>query len=332
MNKLTSWLNELWYTDKMDARIFSPLAKVYAYFQQQSVKRQKSRQGPTPKIPVIVVGNLTVGGSGKTPLVLALIKFFQAQGLRVAVVMRGYKSARLPYPYQVGAQDDANKIGDEACFLFQKSKVTIIIDPKRQRAIDVLHQQNCCDVIISDDGLQHHAMARTFEIVVVDGTRGFGNGCLLPQGPLREPLSRLNEVDMIVINGKANHKLSKQLLPHQNKIIRMQLKPQTPYPLHQDIQDRQSLAAFAGIGHPQRFFQTLTTLGLQFKPYVFADHYAYQAKDFEIPESCIIMTEKDAVKCAHIRTKPILVLPVEAELEQGFWQIMSQIPQQENIE
>lgn len=332
MHKLSSWFNQLWYGDKFYACLLSPLAKIYAILQRQSALRQQKNQQNRSKIPVIVVGNLTVGGSGKTPLVLAMIQFFQNQGLRVAVVMRGYKSGKLNYPYQVQPSDQAEKIGDEACFLYQKTAAQIIIDPKRARAVATLSQQDCCDLIISDDGLQHHAMARDLEIVVIDGQRGFGNGCLLPQGPLREPLARLDTVDIIVINGPAHPKLTPILSPYQEKIFDMQLVAQAPYPLHQTIPPTTDFAAFAGIGNPQRFFATLTSLGLQFKPYIFADHYAYQAKDFEIQESCIIMTEKDAVKCAHIHTKPILVLPVEAQLSSIFWQkILQKYPKTGNI-
>jgi tetraacyldisaccharide 4'-kinase len=325
MQKLTSWFNQLWYSGTKISWPFAPLSWIYHLGQKIDSYFQKKKQAQGTLVPVIVVGNLTLGGSGKTPLVLAMIDFFQEQGIRVGVVTRGYKSAKLKHPYQVMKGDDAHKIGDEAALIAHKTQAPIMIHPKRQDAVDALNQTQSCEVIISDDGLQHQAMARNLEIVVIDGHRGFGNGHLFPRGPLRESIQRLNEVDLIVINGEPKPELNLILEQYRDKTFIMHLEPEKCYPLIPKTQALEPMAAFAGIGNPERFFKTLRNLGIKFKPYAFPDHHPYQSKDFDITESSIIMTEKDAIKCLNLSDKPIMVLPVRASLSNQFWQKLRQL-------
>ena len=308
--QLTHWINQYWYQKKAPHWFFKPLAWLYSLGQMIDKKTQTVHPSP---LPVIVVGNLSVGGTGKTPVVIALATFLKEKGYRVGIVTRGYKNQLTCFPHLVKDTDDATIIGDEAALLSQKTKLPIVISPNRKDAVEYLYQHQLCDMVISDDGLQHYAMARKLEIVVIDGMRGFGNGALLPIGPLREPLNRLKSVDFILINGKPNPSLQEKLQAFQDKtfIMEMQSLPLPPLP--------EPIAAFAGIGHPERFFQTLRDLNITFTPYPFPDHHHYVTKDFDIPESCIIMTEKDAIKCQDIYHKPLYVLAIEAKLPDVFW-------------
>ena len=322
-SKLTQWLNHRWYSVLTVPFFLKPLSWIYAIaqrlhrkFQQCFIKREH-----TP--PVIVIGNITVGGTGKTPFLIALAQRLQEEGYRIGIVTRGYHNQLSNSPYLVQVADSAQLIGDEAKLISQKVQAPLVIAPKRQEGVRLLTSEFQCDVILSDDGLQHYRMPRAMEIVMIDGQRGFGNQQLLPLGPLREPLSRLKKADFILINGTAS-KATQDILKKMNcKTFHMDLKnrdiqalhPQTPpftysYP---------SIAAFAGIGNPGRFFQSLQTLGIQHQPYSFADHHIFNRKDFEIPETCIIMTEKDAMKCQSFKQKPIYVLPVEAWMQHQFW-------------
>jgi len=321
MKNLSKWFNQLWYQSPAPPLWLKGAAKCYALGQQLNCHLQLKKRPTKSLLPTIVIGNLTVGGTGKTPLVIALCHALQTQGIRAGVIMRGYQARCHPFPYLVQANDNAQWIGDEAALILKNTQAPIVLSPNRNQGIQQLAEQQLCDVVISDDGLQHYAMPRQMEIAVVDGSRGFGNHQLLPAGPLREPLSRLHHVDMIVVNGQLNPSLNQQLLSYKKPVFRMTLNPKHIYPLnHSQPLMAQSIAAFAGIGNPERFFNTLKHLDIVFKPYIFKDHHQYRAKDFEISESCIIMTEKDAVKCLDLTEKPIYVLPIEASLSKHFWE------------
>jgi tetraacyldisaccharide 4'-kinase len=321
MNKLSNWFNHQWYQRKHQPLWLKLLSFAYQCGQKLD-KRLKLRDNKTTTpLPVIVVGNLTVGGTGKTPLIIAISQYLSQQGYKVGILTRAYKNKCRHYPYLVQAQDSASLIGDEAALIYQKTKAPVVIAPKRRQGLDFLAQHKLCDVVLCDDGLQHYALPRDLEIVVVDGTRGFGNAQLLPLGPLRESLERLHQVDLIVINGPCSSGLAKKLESYGKPIFSMQMQAQPIYAFNkQNVSMDMPLAAFAGIGNPQRFFDTLKTLDLKFTPYAFADHHLFQTKDFEIPESCIIMTEKDAIKCQNLSKKPLFVLPVVADLSHEFWQ------------
>lgn len=320
MNKLTQFLYKQWYQQAKPSKLLRMCSAVYSLLQQRQCLKKQASHFP---IPVIVVGNLTVGGTGKTPTVIALYEYFMAKGLRAAIVTRGYKNKLQHFPHQVGAEDTAATIGDEALLMYQKTKAPIWLAKKRRQALEAIQQSEQIDIIISDDGLQHYAMPRAIECVLIDGTHGFGNGYCLPAGPLREDISRLKTVDFIIINGQCSPALKKTLSAYLHHCHYMQLDSAEIYPLnpnHPPFQKHQhSLAAFAGIGHPDRFFTSLSNDDIRFTPYPFEDHHHFVKKDFDIPETCIIMTEKDAVKCHGLTDKVIYVLPVKAHLPELFW-------------
>jgi tetraacyldisaccharide 4'-kinase len=264
--------------------------------------------------PVIVVGNITVGGTGKTPLVLWLTNFLQHHGMRPGIVSRGY-GAQTREPMRVTRSADAGRVGDEPLLLAQRSGCPVWVGQDRAAAGEALLRAHSeCNVIVSDDGLQHYALQRDIEIAVVDGARGFGNGLMLPAGPLREPVSRLDTVDAVVVNGLA-HAFETHARAHPMKLegheFRNLLNPdQAIEPA--DLR-RQRIHAVAGIGNPQRFFAHLETLGLRFQGHAFADHHRFTADDLAFKDAdAIVMTEKDAVKCAAFATEKHWALRVDA--------------------
>lgn len=300
------------------AIIFQIIAKLRRFFLEHFCQQACT-------VPLIAVGNLTVGGVGKTPLVIALTKACQERGLRVGIVSRGFGANIRTFPYMVTPQDSAEKVGDEPLLLAQKTGAPVVIAPRRMQAVQYLIEHYDSQIIISDDGLQHYRMGRSIEIVVIDGIRGLGNGLCLPAGPLREGQSRLTEVDFIVVNGASTlYEDWPETL--KRKVFTLSLEPGkiTGLLTGQEVTPAQlpsPLAAIAGIGHPQRFFATLTSLGLRFKPYPFRDHYVFREKDLIFSEKGIVMTEKDAVKCLAFATDTMYFLPVEACLSAAFWSL-----------
>jgi tetraacyldisaccharide 4'-kinase len=322
-SKLTQWLNHRWYTVPTVPFFLKPLSWIYAIIQQLHRQVQLSLRKPESTPPVIVIGNLTVGGTGKTPFLIALAQRLLDSGYRIGIVTRGYHNQLSSYPYLVQAYDSAQQIGDEAKLISQKVQAPLVIAPKRQEGVRLLASQFKCDFILSDDGLQHYRMPRAMEIVMIDGQRGFGNNELLPVGPLREPLWRLKKADFILINGTPSDATQQSLKKLNCTVFQMDLKNRAIEPLHAQTPPfstiNSSIAAFAGIGNPTRFFQSLQSAGIHHQPYSFADHHHFIRKDFEIPETCIIMTEKDAMKCQSFTDKPIYVLAVEACMQHQFW-------------
>ena len=271
-------------------------------------------------VPIIVVGNINVGGTGKTPLVIWLAGQLSLAGYKPGIISRGYGGSAKQVA-QVLSSSDPAIVGDEAVLIATRTACPVFVSANRVAAAEsLLANFPECNVIISDDGLQHYRMQRDFEIVVYDAVKGFGNGALLPAGPLRESISRLNSVDAVVCNGKdesARHNAFES--------IEMQLESGAFYNLltvHQkaDAQafSQKKVVAIAGIGNPARFFESLKSLGLQFEGRPYADHYAFQAEDFRnINADVIVMTEKDAVKCRAFAQSNFWVLPVNAVLKNG---------------
>lgn len=322
-----AWIDRYWY-DLHPLRWFLwPLSLIYRFLVAARRSYLSCFRQQQFSVPVIVVGNLTVGGVGKTPLVIALAKEFKQRGLRVGIVSRGYGARLVKFPFEVSSDARAIEVGDEPLLLAQKTDCPVVIAPKRVEAVHYLLKKYQSQVIISDDGLQHYAMGRAIEIVVIDGARGLGNGFCLPAGPLRETINRLKQADFVIINGDLQYPLSLEssyrmdLIPGEfmqvinNRVIAKE-NITTPLPNgHGSV----GVAAIAGIGNPERFFTVLSSLGIQFKPYPFPDHHSFSLKDLEVDEKIVVMTEKDAVKCRTFATDTMYFLPVEAKVENKFW-------------
>ncbi|WED44674.1 tetraacyldisaccharide 4'-kinase [Legionella cardiaca] len=308
--------DKLWYGKHPMRWLLWPLAQIYkAIISIRRVYLRFFYQKKFP-VPIIVIGNLTVGGVGKTPLVIALAKQLLARGLRVGIVSRGYGATIKQFPHEVSVTDDARLVGDEPLLLARKRICPVVIAPKRNEAVQYLLDKYQSEIIISDDGLQHYAMGRAVEIVVIDGMRGFGNGLCLPAGPLRETQKRLKKIDLIVVNGgEGNNGYSMTLEPGKLTNIL------TGEEINQEAVST-PVAAVAAIGHPQRFFSTLHNLGISFKKYPFPDHHNFQLHELHFRERTVVMTEKDAVKCQSFADDSWYFLPVEAKLSDSFWQAL----------
>jgi tetraacyldisaccharide 4'-kinase len=261
-------------------------------------------------IPIIVVGNITVGGTGKTPLVVWLARFLKAHDYRPGIVCRGYRGKAAHWPQQVRADADPRAVGDEAVVLSRRSECPVVADPNRLAAVEALINHTDCNLVISDDGMQHLALGRQIEIAVIDGIRRNGNGRCLPAGPLREPVRRLREVDLIVTNGLAGRGEYPMRLvsgPVRNVLDEWQVRPLESFratPVH----------AVAGVGHPDRFFGKLRRVGIHIIEHAFADHHDFRWNDIAFNDRLpVVMTEKDAVKCRPFAEPRHWYLPVEAE-------------------
>ncbi|MBL8395149.1 MAG: tetraacyldisaccharide 4'-kinase [Candidatus Accumulibacter sp.] len=268
-------------------------------------------------VPVVVVGNLTVGGSGKTPLVLWLVHRLQQHGWRPGIISRGYGGANRQV-LQVVASSPAVLVGDEPLLLARRSGAPVFVGRDRAaagRALLTKHPD--CDVIVSDDGLQHYHLQRSIEVALFDA-RGVGNGCLLPAGPLREPLRRLRRVDAVVWNGPAESRPDRVARPLPQFFMRLTGRRFVavngePRSCDADELRGRKLYAIAGIGDPARFFSQLEALDLTFEARPFPDHHAYRAADLAFAsDGVLLMTEKDAVKCTPLAIGEAWVLPVEA--------------------
>jgi tetraacyldisaccharide 4'-kinase len=274
-------------------------------------------------VPVVVVGNISVGGTGKTPLTLWLAQQLIDNGWHPGIVSRGYTKSEgsRKTPHEVSIDDAADKVGDEPLLMAQRALCPVWIGRDRPAAAHALLQAHPeCDIILSDDGMQHYRMRRNAEIAVVDGARRFGNGLLLPAGPLREPVSRLKQVDAIVINsGKA--KDGEFAMTLEGTRFHNLLNPEMI--VAPGNFSGQRLHAIAGIGHPQRFFTHLEHLGLKTQRHAFPDHHHYSAGDIAFNDAdAILMTEKDAVKCAPFATEKCWVLRVDAQVNPALTQLI----------
>ncbi|HDG1671750.1 tetraacyldisaccharide 4'-kinase [Kluyvera cryocrescens] len=262
--------------------------------------------------PVVVVGNLTAGGNGKTPVVIWLVEQLQRQGIRVGVVSRGYGGKAESYPLLLDADTTTAQAGDEPVLIYQRTGAPVAVSPVRVDAVKALLAAHDLQLVVTDDGLQHYRLARDKEIVVIDGVRRFGNGWWLPAGPMRERASRLRSVDARIVNGGE---------PQAGEIP-MTLRPGEAVNLltHQrlPVSALQNVVAMAGIGHPPRFFATLNECGLQpVRTVALADHKALTEADVRAlvePGQQLIMTEKDAVKCRRFAQENWWYLPVDAVL------------------
>ncbi|MCL2907630.1 tetraacyldisaccharide 4'-kinase [Shewanella fodinae] len=293
---MEAWVNRIWYGRHWVRWLLWPLSWLFALI--SGLRRLAFRLGIKTQVklpvPVIIVGNITVGGSGKTPMVIYLVEWLRRQGYRPGVISRGYGSQQR-HSRLVSATSTPADVGDEPCMIVRRTGVPMAVGADRIASAHLLLQSAIVDIIISDDGLQHYRLARDIELVVLDANRGLGNGMLLPAGPLREGAWRLETADFVLCNGA---------LADSTAHFAMTLQPAGLKPVASDIDQvppttAQPVVALAGIGNPQRFFETLQRQGYSLsQAIVFADHHPYNIEDFtQVASQPIVMTEKDAIKC-----------------------------------
>lgn len=274
-------------------------------------------------VPVVVVGNISVGGTGKTPAVIWLVAALRARGYRPGVISRGYRGAE--ELSAIDAQTPPEIAGDEAILIAQRAQCPVWVGRDRSAAaLQLIAAHPDVNVVISDDGLQHYRLQRDCELVVINARQLFGNRLLLPAGPLREPVSRLRAVDAVIVNGARMPELA-------NEIFGMQLQGDTFRNLVDPATTRSPgdfqgnrLHAVAGIGDPQRFFSHLREAGLSFTAHPFPDHHAFQPGDLDFADAdAVLMTEKDAIKCARFARENWWALPVEAHIDETLLELVS---------
>lgn len=305
-----------WYSKNIWSYLLLPLTGLFALV--TSVRRMAYRLGwlrsEHAGVPTVVVGNLSVGGNGKTPVVIWLCEELKAAGFKPGVISRGYGGKADHYPLSLDPNTKGSQAGDEPVLIYHRCQCPVVVSPNRIEAAKRLRQEHQVDVIISDDGLQHYALQRDIEIVVVDGERRYGNGFLLPSGPLRESRKRLKNVDIIINNGGKV----------QGNEVSMALTAGEILPVAKGVQafdkakQGKRVNACAGIGHPPRFFRTLSELGFTVEKQVpFADHHAFDEEEIKALEQTLplLMTEKDAVKCRDFALTQSWYVPVTANID-----------------
>jgi len=307
-----------WQNKNGLAKVLRPLSWLFCFivYCRKLAYRLKLKHTEKLAVPVIVVGNLTVGGTGKTPLVIWLADFLKKNGYKPGILCRGYGGKARHWPQQVRPDSDPVAAGDEPVLISKRTGCPMAAGPDRITAGKaLLHYHPQVNVIISDDGLQHYALDRDIEIAVIDGARRFGNEYCLPAGPLREPVKRLEKVDLVVTNGvaaKDEYAMRYQAVHFCQLLNESQTRP---------LQELKGLDihAVAGIGNPERFFAQLEEYGAIVTPHAYSDHHAYQPDDIEFGDNKnIVMTEKDAVKCRRYANERHWYIPVTAELEAKF--------------
>ncbi len=310
-------LDHFWYVRSPWLVLLTPLSLLFRMlvFLRRFAYRYGLLRSHKLPVPVIIVGNITVGGSGKTPLVAWLADYLLQKGYRPGIVARGYGGKASSWPQQVRSDSDPAIVGDEAVLLAAMTGRPIAVAPDRFAAAMALVKYHDCDVIIADDGLQHYALQRDIEIIVIDGVRRFGTGFMLPAGPLREPVSRLREADLLVVNGLGG-----------GREFPMKLKSCTLRNLLDDNRTCQpdefrghKVHAVAGIGNPERFFQALRQVLSDVETHVFPDHHLFSKQDVAFDDAApVLMTAKDAVKCRRFATGNEWYMPVTAEMTGEF--------------
>lgn len=264
-------------------------------------------------VPVIIVGNISVGGSGKTPLVAWLVKELKKAGYHPGIVSRGYGGNASTWPQQVRPDSDTSIVGDEAVLLARRCQCPMAVSPNRVEAVKALLETRKVDVIVSDDGMQHYALGRDIEIAVIDGERRFGNRYCLPAGPLREPVRRLDKVDFRVTNGGRAEPTEYAMQLKMGKVINL-VDPKQQKPI--ESFHGKKVHAIAGIGNPGRFFTQLSGLGVELEEHAFADHHPFVEQDIRFEDQIdVLMTEKDAVKCERFAGPHHWYVSVDAELD-----------------
>ncbi|WP_395344049.1 tetraacyldisaccharide 4'-kinase [Ningiella sp. W23] len=339
MSKLSDTLTQAWYSNTRKwVWVLLPLSALFFLISRIRILIYKLglKSAYRPSISVVVVGNISVGGNGKTPVVIALVEHLQSKGIRCAVLSRGYGGAQMDFPFMLPTAKEssasplyenasvAKLSGDEPTLISQRTKVPVVIDPVRARGAKFIEEHTDAQVIVCDDGMQHYALARDIELCVMDG-RGVGNGFLLPMGPLRETSARLSKVDYIVLNASQTTLLP-VLKPYEDKLNLMRLAPQSYVNVqsgerlaleqaHALFAQAKSISAVAGIGDPNRFFAALKEQGLTLAScHPLPDHHQISKADMPATD-IILMTEKDAVKCSEFANQKMWYLQVTAVID-----------------
>ena len=318
--KLEQKLLQIWQDKHGVAKFLRPISWFYCFivFCRRWAYRLKIKKSTRLSVPVVVVGNLTVGGTGKTPLVVWVANYLKEQGYHPGIISRGYGGKAHHWPQQVRPDGDPVVVGDEAILISRRTNCPMAVGPDRVIAgQELLHYHPQCDIIISDDGLQHYALKRDIEVAVIDGQRRFGNAFCLPAGPLREPMSRLKKVDLLVANGTGDK--NELTMQYETSLACNLQDERKSQPLNKF--KNKTVHAVAGIGHPERFFTQLEQMGIKVIPHSFPDHHPFTEDDlvFE-PKHPVLMTEKDAVKCKRLSASDHWFVPVAVTVQKEFSQ------------
>ncbi|MCM0611752.1 tetraacyldisaccharide 4'-kinase [Marinobacter sediminum] len=333
---MTSLIDRLWYGKGRPLRFLTPLSWLYGSIAASRRRRAWDAKDESLPVPVLVIGNITAGGTGKSPLAGWLVTELSGSGWQPVIISRGYGGKSSDYPLLVTADTNPSLAGDEPVMLAQATGRPVVVDPDRRRGACWALEQKLGNILVCDDGLQHYKLPRDIELAVFDGVRGIGNGALIPVGPLRESVSRLSSVDYVVVNGgdpePGGHMDNFDGIEHP-RIYSMTLEPSSLINLKtgetrspSDLHD-QPVRAVAGIGNPVRFFDTLRELGARVTEAPFPDHHGFRAEDLDADEGeWVVMTAKDAVKCQRFARENVWALTVQARLPSEFSEsIMSKI-------
>lgn len=336
---IEQWITRAWYSSAKWLLLLRPLSLLYKFLSRR--KQAKDRASARPfSVPVVIVGNIAVGGTGKTPVIIAIAKHLQSKELKVGVISRGYGSQAPYYPFVVDTETSPLPGGDEPCLIAQRTGCPVVIAPDRNNAVEHLLSHYAVDIILGDDGLQHWKLHRDYEICVIDGSRGLGNGKLLPEGPLREDKRRVSSFNYLLINGIDEHGLIESSCV-ESRFVQSSLVESSPAAGASfsvspsfwrrvngqgneacDVPDslkREEVFAISGIGNPQRFFKTLESLNVRAKPVAFPDHFAFSPESLQsYRDKPVVMTAKDAVKCKTFAPDNWWYLDVEALLPEEF--------------
>ncbi len=307
-------LPDFWLRNTSRSLMLLPVSWVYgiAITLRRLAYRTGLRRSHRLPVPVLVVGNIFVGGTGKTPLVLWLTRFLCTQNMRPGIITRGYGGSAEKWPQLVMPDSDPFLVGDEPVLLARRSGCPVVASPDRVQAAEALIERFGCDVVVSDDGLQHYSMQRDMEIVVIDAARGLGNGHLMPAGPLREPRSRLKSVDLLVANGGPSWHTPYYFTLKLDQAWSL-VDPEKQVPLKTFSGGK--VHAVTGIGNPDRFFAGVARFGIEIIPHPFADHHPFRPQDIRFDDDLpVLMTEKDAVKCVGFASKRHWAVPAETVL------------------
>lgn len=310
-----------WYGKSKWTIVLWPLMLLYRYIVNSKraayLERLKSDKRQS-KVPVIIVGNITVGGTGKTPIVQSLVRYLQDKGYKPGIISRGYGGTLDTFPYLIQSVDSSSLVGDEPYMLSHSLNVPVVIDPKRLSALNHMMSLGV-DVVISDDGMQHYQLPRDIEICVIDGSRGLGNQKLIPVGPLREPLERLGSVDFTLESSTELANSTFLITPVAWVNVKTGVKVRL-----EDFKLKEASVAIAGIGNPDKFYQSLQAIGVKTHTKSFADHHPYAVEDLQDLPSQILMTEKDAVKIRPFAHDDMWYLEINAKLSDVFYERFEQ--------